>query len=234
MAEPLEIQQVLVNLVQNATQALAVRSARQRRIDIRTYVESRLRVCGSRGHGARISQRLGRGLLCAVLTQPSRKGWAWAWPSVGPYSNVIKADCGEKTATKAVPSSASVYHDPQSMNPQPTNRPTVFVVDDDQQMLDSLTALLAAMKFTARAFASADEFHRFYAAIHAGLPRARRQNAGAGRAGTLRAALREGKRVPVIFITAHADVSTGRGRHENRGHRVSGKALRARIATRPR
>jgi FixJ family two-component response regulator len=87
-------------------------------------------------------------------------------------------------------------------------KPTVFVVDDDQQMRDSIIALLEVLKFTVHAFGSPGSFHRFYRADMPGcllldirMPR----QSGLELYEQL---LKEGKRLPVIFITAHADVST--------------------------
>ena len=48
------------------------------------------------------------------------------------------------------------------MNWNLLHSPTVFVVDDDCQIRESLTALLAVMHFSARAFSSAASFHAFY------------------------------------------------------------------------
>jgi FixJ family two-component response regulator len=84
----------------------------------------------------------------------------------------------------------------------------VFVVDDDQQMLASLTALLAAMKFTARAFLSAESFHRFYEPSMPGCLVLDVKMPVKDGLELYEQLVREGKRVPVIFITAHADVST--------------------------
>lgn len=89
----------------------------------------------------------------------------------------------------------------------PSANPTVFVVDDDQQMRDSIIALLDVLKFRVQAFASPSSFHRFYRADMPGcllldirMPR----QSGLELYEQL---LKEGKRLPVIFITAHADVS---------------------------
>lgn len=94
------------------------------------------------------------------------------------------------------------------MNPQPAHRPTVFVVDDDRQMLDSLTTLLVAMQFTTRAFASAEEFHRFYEPSMPGCLLLDVRMPVQDGLELYEQLIREGKRVPAIFITAHADVST--------------------------
>ncbi len=75
-------------------------------------------------------------------------------------------------------------------------------------MRDSLVGLIMAMGFSAQGFASAGAFHRYY----------RRQLPGClvldvrmptqGGLELYEQLIREGKRLPVIFITAHADVST--------------------------
>ena len=48
------------------------------------------------------------------------------------------------------------------MTPPDLLNPTVFVVDDDQQMRDSLCALLEVLGFQVMAFATPGSFHRFY------------------------------------------------------------------------
>jgi FixJ family two-component response regulator len=87
-------------------------------------------------------------------------------------------------------------------------KPTVFVVDDDAPMRHSLQGLIAALGYEVQAFASAAQFRQHYKPYMAGclvldvhLPR---QN-GLELYAQL---LQEGKRLPVIFITGHADVST--------------------------
>jgi FixJ family two-component response regulator len=94
------------------------------------------------------------------------------------------------------------------MNPPDPSKPTVFVVDDDQQMRDSLCALLDALGFQFMSFGAPGSFHRFYRPNMPGcllldirMPR----QTGLELYETL---LEENKRLPVIFITAHADVTT--------------------------
>ncbi len=94
------------------------------------------------------------------------------------------------------------------MQPPSPNSPTVFVVDDDEQLRDSLRALLEVLNFQVRAFSTPGSFHRYY---RAGMPgcllldlRMPRQNG----LQLYEQLLREGKRLPVIFVTAHADVTS--------------------------
>lgn len=85
---------------------------------------------------------------------------------------------------------------------------TVFIVDDDFDMRSSLQVLVSAMGYQVRTFASAAEFRNqyrpdvpgclildIYMPVQNGLE-------------LYAELLREGKRLPVIFITGHADVST--------------------------
>ncbi|HEX4148543.1 MAG TPA: response regulator, partial [Pirellulales bacterium] len=86
--------------------------------------------------------------------------------------------------------------------------PTVFVVDDDRPMRESLQALLEALGLAVRAFGSAASFHRFYRPQMSGcLVLDMRMPVQDGLA-LYRQLLEEGKRIPVIFMTAHAEVST--------------------------
>jgi FixJ family two-component response regulator len=86
--------------------------------------------------------------------------------------------------------------------------PTVFVVDDDKQVLESLTQVLEALGFRVRAFNSPRRFLDYYRAEMPGCLildiRMPRQNG----LELYEQLLREGKRLPVIYMTAYADVAT--------------------------
>jgi FixJ family two-component response regulator len=85
---------------------------------------------------------------------------------------------------------------------------TVFVVDDDREMRTSLVALFTALDFQVQAFSTPGGFHRFY---RAGMPGCLLLDICMPHRSGLELyeqLLYEGKRLPVIFITAHADVST--------------------------
>ncbi len=94
------------------------------------------------------------------------------------------------------------------MPPTTADNQTVFVVDDDEQMRESLCVLLEMLGFRVKAFGTPGSFSRFYRSEMAGclildirMPR----QSGLQLYEQLVSA---GKRIPVIFITAHADVST--------------------------
>jgi len=81
----------------------------------------------------------------------------------------------------------------------------VCVVDDDESVREALPDLLQELGFSARAFASAEEY---LASAAAGEPRCLILDiAMPGMSGPeLQSELRRrGQRVPVVFITAHAD-----------------------------
>ena len=86
--------------------------------------------------------------------------------------------------------------------------PRVFIVDHDQRLLDSLVAFLEVRGFQVRAFNSASRFRQFY---HREMPGCLVLDAHLPRQSGLdlyEQLLHEGKRLPAIFITAHADVPT--------------------------
>ena len=62
----------------------------------------------------------------------------------------------------AARSSVSAYRFFTCMTLTQKNTPTVYVVDDDRPLRDSLVGLIKAMSFSAQGFASAAAFHRFY------------------------------------------------------------------------
>ncbi len=87
-----------------------------------------------------------------------------------------------------------------------THNSTVFVVDDDEPTRESLQALLEALGFRTQTFSTAGNFYRYYRADMPGcllldlwMPRENGLELYAR-------LINEGKRLPVIFITAHADV----------------------------
>jgi FixJ family two-component response regulator len=75
-------------------------------------------------------------------------------------------------------------------------------------MCRSLVALLEAMELSVRAFRSAQAFHRFYRAQMPGVLLLDVQMPVQSGLELYEQLLREGKRLPVIFITAHTDVPT--------------------------
>jgi FixJ family two-component response regulator len=89
-----------------------------------------------------------------------------------------------------------------------SSSPTVFIVDDDNPMRAALEAILGAHGFPVHTFPTAGRFARYYRPEMPGCliadVRLRRQS-GLELYDQL---VREGKRLPVIFVTAHADVPT--------------------------
>jgi FixJ family two-component response regulator len=85
---------------------------------------------------------------------------------------------------------------------------TVFVVDDDEDLRHSLELLIGAMGYPVKVFPSPGQFRRFYQPQMPGCllldVRMPRQTG----LELYEQLVRERKRLPVIFITAHADVST--------------------------
>lgn len=86
--------------------------------------------------------------------------------------------------------------------------PTVFVVDDDNDLRDSLLMLLGALGHTARGFASAEEFERHFQRSVPGCLLLDIRMPGRSGLDLYADLMKSGRRIPVIFITGHADVAT--------------------------
>jgi FixJ family two-component response regulator len=87
-------------------------------------------------------------------------------------------------------------------------KPTVFVVDDDESLRQSLCALLEVLNFEVRAFGTPGSFHRYYRAEMPGCLLLDLRMPRQSGLELYEQLLNEGKRLPVIFITAHADVTS--------------------------
>lgn len=86
--------------------------------------------------------------------------------------------------------------------------PSIFVVDDDAQMRASLTALLVALGYPVQAFEHGAAFRAYYRREMPGCLLLDVRMPRESGLETYERLLRDGFRLPVIFITAHADVST--------------------------
>lgn len=85
--------------------------------------------------------------------------------------------------------------------------PTVFIIDDERQMRDSLSALLAALGYPVRTFAAPRDFLKYYQADYPGCLLLDVQMPGQTGLELYEQLLHENKRLPVIFMTAHANVA---------------------------
>ena len=86
--------------------------------------------------------------------------------------------------------------------------PTVSVVDDDDDFRESLLSLLAALGYSAAGYASADDYLRRADPSVPGCLMLDIRMPGRNGIDFYRELVQTGRKRPVIFITAHADVST--------------------------
>lgn len=88
--------------------------------------------------------------------------------------------------------------------------PTVFIVDDDPAVLDSLVVLLGLQRFSTRAFASAEKFLAAWAPDWAGCVVADLRMPGMSGLELQLAMAERGIDLPLVMITAHGDVAAAR------------------------
>ncbi|ADG68870.1 response regulator receiver [Planctopirus limnophila DSM 3776] len=88
----------------------------------------------------------------------------------------------------------------------PVMSPTVFVVDDDEDLRDSVVTLLRASGYVVRSFVSGDDFASKYQQTQPGCLLLDIRMPGIGGLELYQQLLLQGRRLPVIFMTAHASV----------------------------
>ena len=89
-------------------------------------------------------------------------------------------------------------------------QPSVFIVDDDPAVLDSLVVLLRLQGFQTRAFASAEAFLQSYDSQWSGCVVLDLRMPGKSGLELQRDMAQRNIRLPVIMITAHGDISAAR------------------------
>ncbi|MCB1774206.1 MAG: response regulator transcription factor [Gammaproteobacteria bacterium] len=92
------------------------------------------------------------------------------------------------------------------MTETPLNRATVFVVDDDQAMRNSLKWLIESVGVQVESFASADDFLRQYQAGRSGCLVADVRMPGMSGLDLQDYLVEHNIRIPVVIITGHGDV----------------------------
>ncbi|MEX1023926.1 MAG: response regulator [Planctomycetota bacterium] len=100
---------------------------------------------------------------------------------------------------------------PESTSPEPTSfepQPIVFVVDDDPDIRESLTTLLNTANLPVRSFASAESFLRAYAPEQPGVLLLDMRMPGMDGLEVQNELARRNAPIPILFITAHGEVST--------------------------
>lgn len=88
--------------------------------------------------------------------------------------------------------------------------PTVYIVDDDAAVRDSFALLLRLQGFSARVFASGEEFLAAYSPDWAGCVVLDLRMPGMSGLGLQSAMLDRGIKLPVVVVTAHGDVAAAR------------------------
>jgi len=87
-------------------------------------------------------------------------------------------------------------------------KPSVYLVDDDEAVRDSLTALLEAAGHSVRTFASGEAFLAAWSAEWSGCVLLDIAMPGMSGMDVHAGMLRRGITLPVIFLTGHGDIST--------------------------
>ncbi len=197
-----QIQQVLVNLIQNAFEALA----RAEVLEPKVVVQARPRPEG--GVEFLVSDN-GEGIPGEQLSQIFDAFFSTRADGMGMglaiSRTIAEAHQGQITVESA-PGQGTTFRFSIPLQVTMTSPPTVYIVDDDPDMRDSLRWLMTTVGLEVRTFASADDFLRHFRPDGPGclvfdvrMPRTSGLD-------LYEDMVARGERMPVIFITAFADV----------------------------
>ena len=220
--DPVQIQQVLVNLVSNAFDAIA--SAQP--LDPTVLIQTRTADSGGvefcvTDNGEGIDQeRLTKVFDAYFSTRAGGLGMGLAISRT-----IIEAHQGRITVDVPRPKSRQPSGSRSRLAVATMTEPTVYIVDDDPDMRDSLRWLIKTVGLRAETFPSAAGFLRDFAPNGPGCLILDVRMPGTSGLDLFEELVARGEGMPVIFITAYADVADGGPRDEVRGGRVCREAV---------
>jgi two-component system, LuxR family, sensor kinase FixL len=205
--DALQLEQVLVNLICNGVQAIDAADPPRREVSVGVQrrpgeIEVTVRDTGP-GVPPEMQDRLfdifatsktsglGMGLAISRDIVEAHDGKLWAEPNPGR---------GRGRGVSFHPAL------PAAGGSRVTETQTVFVVDDDPAVRDSIAVMLDQAGFRVLAFASPRDLPRRLFSARCGLPDSRSSDAGNDRPRAPRGAQRLGPGLPVIFLSGYGDV----------------------------
>lgn len=95
---------------------------------------------------------------------------------------------------------------PSGGPPRPVNAPTVFVVDDDEDIRSSIALLMKSVRLTARAFAGADEFLEAWRPEEPGCLVLDVRMPGMSGLELQAVLIERNATIPIVFLSGHGDI----------------------------
>ena len=192
-----------MNLVRNAFEALAAAQPLQPMLVMQTQrAESGGVEFAVIDNGEGIDPEFWTGSLMRTSARVP-VGWAWAWRSAEPSSRPTRGGSASHPVPAPGQASTSGFRPAVSTMDQSA----VYIVDDDPDMRDSLRWLMKTVGLRAETFASAAEFLRDFAPDGPGCVILDVRMPGTSGLDLFEELVARGEGMPVIFITAYADVT---------------------------
>ena len=207
MADKIQLQQVLLNLILNAIEAMQTTKSGRRSLDIEAstqgeFVEISVRDCGSGIPEDKIAHT---NELFGPFFSTKEEGMGLG-AGDQPFDRRIarRADLGRakrRTGRHLCLQSAHLGRGVEKMS----RNACVYVVEDDDAMAQAVASLIGAIGHENEIYSSAEEFLKAYDPQFTGCLLLDVRLPGMGGLGLQRELWNIGSRLPVIFMTGHAD-----------------------------
>ena len=156
LADQIQVQQVLMNLILNAVEALQRIEPTSRRVKIRR--RSPTTCWRPRSATPDAASRPSSWKASFIrFTPPNRKEWGWASRSADPLSNGTAAGFGPRATISAELPSLLPSRLPRR-NLAVERKPTIYVLDDEPQVLEAITHLVEPIEAEVETYCRADDF----------------------------------------------------------------------------
>jgi len=141
--DKVQVQQVVFNLIRNSVEALLESDLRE--LTVTSRAEGGMAMAAVSDSGPGLAQSVVEQLFQRFVTT-KEKGMAWGCPSAAPSSRRMAAGCGRRRIRRGASPSSSRFRWQTATMQRLRIGVTIFVVDDDEAVRDSLALLLEAVE----------------------------------------------------------------------------------------
>ena len=205
LADKVQIQQVLVNLIRNAMEAMQQSETRELTVLVSAADANMVQI------SVRTRARASRPKYClnsSALSSPQNPmAWAWGFPFPAPSPNLMEVGSGPSRDGRPARISISLCALPMPRDLTMSDDKTVYLIDDDEDVRRAVSFLLGTAGLAVRVYESGVKFLEKLEGLPQGCIVSDVRMPGMDGVELLRCLGDTGATMPVIIMTGHGDVT---------------------------